>query len=252
MRATCCCRVGHVEDEVLRRQRARLDADHPGAAHPPVARGRKRPPREESRGGPNAASSRGPRRRGTAPGTTDAVHRHQAAGLPDACRLEARHVVEAQHVGLVAGCEPAQVVEVVVVGRIARREHEGVLDAHPGGDGQAHAVVDVPGVKQRVRLPVVGAERDPVGAVAEHGRDQGGEVARGRALPDEDPHALAALLLGLLERRCTRGRTRRRRPGRRRAAGRSGRARARRRACGRRWRSWPAPPGRRSRHRESS
>ena len=77
--------------------------------------------------------------------------------------------------------------------------HEGVFDAHPGGDGQAHAVVDVAGVQQGVRLPVVGAQRHAVGAVAEHGRDQGGEVARGGALPDEDPHAFAALLLGLLE-----------------------------------------------------
>ena len=33
-----------------------------------------------------------------------------------------------------------------------------------------------PDVQQRVRLPVVGAERDPLGPVAQHRRDQRGEV----------------------------------------------------------------------------
>ena len=87
----------------------------------------------------------------------------------------------------------------------------------PARDRQPDAVVDVPVGQDRVRFPVVAAQRDPLGAVPEHGRDQVGEVLAGRALPDEDPHALAALLLRLVERACTRGRTRRRRPGRRRA-----------------------------------
>ncbi len=71
----------------------------------------------------------------------------------------------------------------------------------PAGDRQPDAVVDVAVLEDRVRLAVVAAQRDPLGAVPEHGRDQVGEVLAGRALPDEDPHALAALLLRFVEHR---------------------------------------------------
>ena len=87
----------------------------------------------------------------------------------------------------------------VVVGRVARGEHERVLDPYPLGDRHPHAVVDVAGGHERVRLPVVGAQRHPVGPVPEHGRDEVAKVPRGRALADEEPHPLAALLLGLVE-----------------------------------------------------
>ncbi len=87
----------------------------------------------------------------------------------------------------------------MVLGAVDGREHERVLDGHAGADREAHAVVDVAELADGVGLAVVAAERDPRGAVAQDRRDQLEQVLARRALPDEHPHALAALLLELVE-----------------------------------------------------
>ena len=56
-------------------------------------------------------------------------------------------------------------------------------------------------MQDRVGLAVVGAERDPLRSVLQHDRRQGGQVPARRALPGKDPHALAALLGSLVQRR---------------------------------------------------
>ena len=58
---------------------------------------------------------------------------------------------------------------------------------------QAHYLGNV------LRLPVVGAQRDSLGAMAQHCRDQIRQVLARRALPDKDPHAFAALFLSLIQ-----------------------------------------------------
>ncbi len=90
-------------------------------------------------------------------------------------------------------------VEMMVLSRVARRQHQGVLQPHPGGHGQTHAVVDMAVAQKGVRLAVVGAQGDPVGAVARDRSDERREVSGGGALTDEDPHSLAPLFLRLLE-----------------------------------------------------
>ena len=124
---------------------------------------------------------------------------NKASRLPDASGLEGRHIVEAEHVCLVAGCQPPQMVEMVVLGRVARRQHQGVLQLHPGGHRQTHAVVDMAVAKKRVWLAVVGAKGNPVGAVEADRGNKCREVAGGGALTHEDPHPLAPLLLRLVE-----------------------------------------------------
>ena len=99
------------------------------------------------------------------------------------------------------GPEAAERVEAVVAGRMRAGEQQRVDLGDAGGDRQPRAVVDVARAQQRVGLAVVGAERRQLGAVLQHVRDQRLEVLAGRALTDEDPHALAPPLDHLLERR---------------------------------------------------
>ena len=85
--------------------------------------------------------------------------------------------------------------------RVSGSEYEGILNGRPAGNRKAHAVIDVTLREDGVRLPVVAAQRDPLGAVLQHDRDQVGEVLACRTLPDENPHPFPALLLRLLEQR---------------------------------------------------
>ena len=129
----------------------------------------------------------------------ETVHGDELSGLPDTGRLERQQVVETQHIGLVTGSEPAQVVEMVVVSRVARHHHEGIFDAVLPGDGQPYAVIGMSRVEQCLWFTIVGAKRYTVGTVHEDGADQVGEVARGRAFSYEDPHCLASFFLGLAD-----------------------------------------------------
>ncbi len=88
----------------------------------------------------------------------------------------------------------------VIIGRIGRREHQGIFQSHTAGDGQPDTVIHVAVGEDRIGLAVVGAERDPFRTVLAHQRDQSGEVPARRALPGEDPHTLAALLGRLSQR----------------------------------------------------
>ena len=128
-----------------------------------------------------------------------AVVRDKTTLLPDAGWLEVREVLEAEHVGLVPGREPAEVVEAVVLSRIRRGENERVLDANPGLHGETDAVVDMTLVQESVGFAIVRAERHACGSVANNGRDQGCQVARRGSFAHEDPHSLPPLLLGFFE-----------------------------------------------------
>ncbi len=132
-------------------------------------------------------------------GHDGAVAGHQPAALVDPRGSEPRERVEAEDVGLIARPEGAELGEAVVLGRVERGQDEGVYFAHPGLDGQLDAVVEVPRLEQGVRLTIVAAEGDVVGAVGQHGGDEVTEILTGRSLADEDPHTLAPLLLGLCE-----------------------------------------------------
>ncbi len=141
----------------------------------------------------------GRRGRRDCPGNDRATVDHQLPALPHPLRPQLVERVEREHVGLVSESERAEVVEVVVLGRVHRRQHECVLDRYAVLHGQPDAVVDVAASEDQIGFPVVAAQRDVRGPVAEHHRDQVGEVAARRPLPDEHPHPLAPLLLGFVE-----------------------------------------------------
>ena len=90
-------------------------------------------------------------------------------------------------------------MQVVVFGSVHRREHEGILDRHAVLHREPNAVVDVAAREDEIGFPVVAAEGDVAGPATDHHRDEVGEVAARRTLPDEHPHALASLLVGFVE-----------------------------------------------------
>ena len=81
-----------------------------------------------------------------------------------------------------------------------RRADERVLRRDAEGDGVAHHPVDVAVACDVLRLPVVGAERDPAGPVLGEQRQERLEVTRGGGLADQEPHPGAQPLAPLLRR----------------------------------------------------
>jgi len=96
----------------------------------------------------SAASNQGWARQGRLRGTT----RPLVATRRPACQTRAGSKVvissNAEHVCLVAGCQTTQMVEMVVLGRVARRQHQGVLQLHPAATARTHAVVDMAVAKE--------------------------------------------------------------------------------------------------------
>ena len=122
------------------------------------------------------------------------------AALEHGVRHEALEVGQQEQVGLIAGCDRAQVREAVPGGRVEGRHHERILGRDPGGDGVAHHRVDVAVLGDVLGLAVVGAEGDPAGAVLPGKRKQGVQVPRSRGLADQEPHPCAQPLSALLDR----------------------------------------------------
>ena len=113
---------------------------------------------------------------------------------------EALEVGQHEQVGAVAGRDRAEAPEAVPEGRVERRADERVLRRDAEGDGVAHHPVDVAVVRDVLRLAVVGAERDPAGAVLGEQRQERLEVPRGGGLADQEPHPGAQPLASLLRR----------------------------------------------------
>ena len=112
-------------------------------------------------------------------------------------RLEVR---QHQQIGAVGGSDRAEAAQVVPQGRVERRADERVLRRDAEGHGVAHHPVDMAVGGDVLGFPVVGAERDPAGAVLREQRQQRFEVARRGRLPDQEPHAGAQALASLLGR----------------------------------------------------
>ena len=97
-------------------------------------------------------------------------------------------------------------------GGVVRGADEGVLRRNAERHRLAHHRVDVAVVCDVLGLAVVGAERDPAGAVLGEQRQQRAQVPRGGRLSDQEPHpepqAFASLLdgVGLVIRADARGR----------------------------------------------
>jgi hypothetical protein len=125
---------------------------------------------------------------------------HRSPRLEHELGLEPLEVGEEEHVGLVAGGDRAEVREPVPRRGVQGRDDEGVLRRDPGGDGLAHHRVDVPLLRDVLRLAVVRAERDPMRAVLAQERKERVQVPRGRRLADQEPHSGAKPLSALLER----------------------------------------------------
>ena len=111
---------------------------------------------------------------------------------------EALEVGQHEQVGVVAGRDRAEVREAVPERGAERRADERVLGRDAERDRVAHHRVDVAVVGDVLRLAVVGAERDPRRPVLGEQRQQRLQVARGRALADQQPHPGAQPLASLL------------------------------------------------------
>ena len=123
------------------------------------------------------------------------------AALQDALGQERDEVVEEEDVGPAAGRDRPEVVEAVVGGRVQARQHDRVLGGDAEGDRVADDRVDVTVVGDVLGLAVVGAERQPARPVLGDERDERLQVARARALADQQPEPGAQALAPLLERR---------------------------------------------------
>ena len=130
-----------------------------------------------------------------------AGRRDEHAVLVHARGVEVLEVVEQHEVGAQAGRDRAAVEQAVAARRVQRRHQQRVLGRDPLGDGDPAHLVDVALAEQQVGLAVVGAERAVLGPVPRHQRQQVAQVARVRRLADQHPHAAAALLERLCERR---------------------------------------------------
>ena len=117
---------------------------------------------------------------------------HRLAGLEDELGLEALEVGQEQDVGLVAGRDRAELREAVPEARVERGHDERVLGRRSLRDRLAHHRVDVAVLGDVLGLAVVRAEREPVRPELLDQRQERGEVARGRGLADEHPHARRA------------------------------------------------------------
>ena len=122
------------------------------------------------------------------------------AALQDELRDERLEVGEEQHVGDVARSDRAVLREPVPLGRVERRHHQRVGRVDARGDRVADHAVHVPVVGNVLRVPVVGAEGDPAGAVLLDERQERPEVPRHRGLADQEPDTRPQPLPPLLHR----------------------------------------------------
>ena len=99
------------------------------------------------------------------------------AGLEDDLGHEALQVREKEQIGLVAGGDRAEMVEAVPASGVERAEHERVLGSNPERDRVPDDRIDVAVVGDVLGLAVICAERDAVGVVLLHQRQQGAEVS---------------------------------------------------------------------------
>ena len=83
--------------------------------------------------------------------------------------------------------------------RVQGRHHDRVLGADPLLDRDPDHLVDVSVLDDEVRLPVVGAEGAPVGAVPLDQREKVAKVARDRGFAEQDPHPETTLFQRFLE-----------------------------------------------------
>ncbi len=115
-------------------------------------------------------------------------------------RHEALEVGQDEQVGAVAGRDRAETLQPVPQRGIERRADQRVLRRDPVRDRVPHHPVDVAVVGDVLRLSVVGAERDPPGAVFGEQRQERLEVPRRGGLADQQPHPGAEPLASLLGR----------------------------------------------------
>ena len=104
-------------------------------------------------------------------------------------RLEADEILQHHDVGLIPGCDRAEVGKAVVLRRVQGCHHERVLRTNAVCHRDAQHLVDVPLVDEENRLPVIGAEHASLGPVLEDQRKQVDEVASRRSLTEHDPHS---------------------------------------------------------------
>ncbi len=102
---------------------------------------------------------------------------------------EVDEVGEDEHVGPVAGCDSAMSHQPVAQSRVQRGHDDRVLGSDPRADGLPDHLVDVAVVRDVLRIAVVGAERDAVGAELLRERQEVEQVPRHRGLANEEPHA---------------------------------------------------------------
>ena len=124
----------------------------------------------------------------------------RTAALEHGLGHEALEVGQDEQVGVVAGCDGTEVREAVPERRAERRRRQRVLRRDAERDGIAHHRVDVAVVCDVLGLAVVGAERDPSRAVLGEERQERLQVARRRALTNQEPHAGAQPLAALVDR----------------------------------------------------
>ena len=126
---------------------------------------------------------------------------HQPSVLVHARGREGLELVEQHEVGAHAGRHGAAVHQAVAARGVQGGHQQRRLRRAALLDGHAAHLVDVPVAEQEVGLAVVGAEGAVLGPVLADQRQQVAQVARVRRLAQQHPHAAAALLQRLVERR---------------------------------------------------
>jgi hypothetical protein len=119
-----------------------------------------------------------------------AVLRDEDAVLEDHARAEVLEGVEGDEVGLVAGGYRSRGFKAEPLRGVEAGDAEGVDGVDAAREEEAQGVVHVPLVHEVVRVPVVGADEEARGRARPYRGYEVHEVARRRALPQHDVHAL--------------------------------------------------------------
>ena len=133
-------------------------------------------------------------------GTSTRAISPPASFLEDELGLEALEVGQEQDVGLVAGRERAELREAVAEAGLSVAMTSASSGATPWATASRTIELTCPSSAMCSGLAVVGAEGEPVRPELLDERQERGEVARGRGLPDQHPHAGAQALAALLGR----------------------------------------------------